>query len=347
MNSKCITNLKQEFIFDDDRPFESAHASTVVKMPNGKVLVAWFGGSAEKAPDVAIWSSVNENGVWLPPVIVADVPNIAHWNPVLFVADTGEIMLFYKVGSEISSWKTFIKTSGDCGGTWSAAEELVVGDETGGRGPVKNKPIRLHDGTILAPASVEGESWQAFVDISKDEGKTWSKSELVPVRHANYSVVHLPYEKHRLYGKGVIQPTLWQDGNNEVHMLLRSTSSRIFRSDSKDGGNTWTCAYDTGLPNNNSGLDLDCLPDGTLVLVYNPRENLPNYYKGPRTPLIVSISKDNGVSFEPVLTLETGSGNYSYPAIICTNTNEVFITYTWNREKIAFCSFKLNLKSGR
>ena len=39
-------------------------------------------------------------------------------------------------------------------GKWTAPIELVKGD-IGGRGPVRNKPIRLSNGTIAAPSSIE------------------------------------------------------------------------------------------------------------------------------------------------------------------------------------------------
>ena len=51
-------------------------------------------------------------------------------------------------------------------------------------------------------------------------------------------MVDRPYDRHNIYGKGAIQPTLWEDQNGLVHMFLRTTSSRIFRSDSSDGGRT-------------------------------------------------------------------------------------------------------------
>lgn len=64
------------------------------------------------------------------------------------------------------------------------------------------------------------------------------------------------------HGRGVIQPTLWESSPGTVHMLLRSTEGSIYRSDSTDGGVSWCPPYDTGLPNNNSGIDLDRLPNG-------------------------------------------------------------------------------------
>lgn len=336
-------NLVREFIAGEDKAFDSGHASTLVQLGDGNILAAWFGGSWEKGSDVAIWAARRITGVWEAPRKLADVRGVAMWNPVLFQKEDGGVILFYKVGATIPVWKTWFMESYDNGKTFSEPKELVEGDESGGRGPVKNKPIRLKDGTVLAPASLEGETWDAFVDISKDDCKTWERSAFVPLRRAsvNPQMLHRPYDKHYIYGKGVIQPTLWQDEAGDVHMLLRSTSARIFRSDSTDGGQTWCTAYDTGLPNNNSGIDLVKRKDGMLVLVYNPRENLPNYYKGPRTPLAVAVSKDNGAHFEEVCLLENTQGHFSYPAVICNDRNEIMITYTWNRENIVFVKLEL------
>ncbi len=343
-----ITNYVQEMIAGDDKPFDSAHASTLLEVENGGVLAAWFGGSWEKGADVAIWTARRIDGKWSIPVKVRDERGVAMWNPVLFRKNDGTIILFYKVGNTISGWATYYVESADEGKTFGEPAELVPGD-AGGRGPVKNKPIRLSNGTVLAPASLEGELWDCFVDISHDDCKTWTKSEFVPLKRvsiqnkgvANTQMIDRPYDKHYIYGKGIIQPTLWEDEEHNVHMLCRSTSSRIFRSDSMDGGKTWNLAYDTGLPNNNSGIDLVRCKDGKLVLVYNPRENLPNYYKGPRTPLAVAVSKDNGDTFEIVKLLEEQRGDYCYPSVICTDKNQIMITYTAMRENIVFVSFEL------
>lgn len=116
-------------------------------------------------------------------------------------------------------------------------------------------------------------------------------------------------------------------------MLLRSTEGVIFRSDSIDGGQTWSLAYPTTLPNNNSGIDLVCLNSGLLALVYNPVQGYAT--DTIRTPLVVSFSKDNGESWGNEIVLEDNPGEYSYPAIVCMG-NDLFITYTWKRERIAF-----------
>ena len=114
-------------------------------------------------------------------------------------------------------------------------------------------------------------------------------------------------------------------------MLMRSSCGRICRSDSEDGGRTWAPVRKTELPNNNSGIDLARLDDGTLALAFNPVSG----DWAPRTPLSVALSTDNGETWPRRLDVETGEGEYSYPAIIPT-AGGVALTYTWRRERIAF-----------
>lgn len=326
-----IKIINKEFIFEQEKFFPQCHASTLALLENGDIVASWFGGTHEKHPDVAIWLSRRQNGKWSDPVKIADKENIPCWNPVLFNSPQGKLFLFYKVGKTIPNWKTMVMTSDDGGFTWSEPKELVEGD-IGGRGPVRCKPIVLSNGAWLAPASIETwKSWDAFVDMSMDNGETWIKSEFIPIDHK------------KLKGKGIIQPTLWESEPGKVHMLLRSTEGFIYRSDSNDFGVTWSPAYPTELPNNNSGIDLIKMDNGILVLVYNPVSG--NWAE--RTPIVCSISKDNGHTWEQKLILDKNhnpksreDGEFSYPAIIGKGDN-VYISYTWRRKSIAFYELKL------
>ena len=62
--------VKSEFIFEH-APFPSCHAATLAETKSG-LVAAWFGGTAERNPDVCIYVSRNENGKWTAPVAVAD-----------------------------------------------------------------------------------------------------------------------------------------------------------------------------------------------------------------------------------------------------------------------------------
>jgi predicted neuraminidase len=130
---------------------------------------------------------------------------------------------------------------------------------------------------------------------------------------------------------GVIQPTLWESSPGKIHMLLRSTRGYIYRSDSDDYGRTWRPAYATRLPNNNSGIDLVALEDGRLVLAFNPIGG--NW--GRRHPISLAWSGDGGATWERLVDLENGEGEFSYPALIA-DAGSLHLTYTWNRRNIVY-----------
>jgi predicted neuraminidase len=311
--------MKSEPLFGDTRPFASCHASSLAKTPYNKdnYLAVWFGGTHEKHPDVGIWMAERDavDG-WTTPRLLAKINDEAHWNPVIF-APAGELHVWFKVGPTIGGWRTFTMTSQD-GKTGSEPCELVPGDTSGGRGPLKNKPIALQSGAWMAGASHEVGGWNAFVDRSEDEGKTWQRSE------------YLSKDAAVIHGKGVIQPTLWESAPGAVHMLLRSTCGAVCRSDSLDAGRSWSPIYPTIIPNNNSGLDIVRLVDGTLVLCCNPTAG------SERFPLSLLVSTDNGETWTGRLDLETEPGEYSYPAIIADGPESVAVTYTWKRKRIVF-----------
>lgn len=311
---------KRSFVFGDHRPFPQCHASTLVRLQNGGFLVASFGGTEEKDDDVGIWLSKGDGKTWSKAVEIAKLRNDAHWNPVLFQSPEGKVFLYFKVGKTIPKWETWVMTSEDNGQTWSDAYELVTGDR-GGRGPVRNKPIILSNGTWLAGASHEEGQWDAFVDWSEDRGATWQQS------------AYLQVDRSELTGEGIIQPTLWESTPGKVHMLIRSSAGAVYRSDSEDYGKTWSPAYRTALPNPNSGIDLTKLDDGTLALLYNPDGK--NW--GSRGTLLLAFSFDNGGTWPKTVEIEKDNeeSEFSYPAIIHWD-DHLALTYTWQRKDIVF-----------
>lgn len=328
--------------------FNNCHASTVVVLPDGEKLVAFFGGEREGAGDVAIWLvRGNDNGFAAPERRFAE-DGLAHWNPVL-LNDGNTVWIFYKVGPTVHTWTTRWSVSHDGGRSWSDPVELVAGDKTP-RGPVKNKLLVMSNGSWLAPASIETETvWDAFADLSDDKGASWNRVD-IPFAH------RLPDEKPEEGGvwsglaenalwetdpakvfawDGVIQPSAWESAPGKVHMMMRSTRGFIYRSDSDDFGKSWSQACPTSVVNNNSGIDV-AATGGTLALVYNP--NGGNW--GRRSPLSLALSHDNGASFNRKLDLETEEGEFSYPAIIAQG-KELHVVYTHNRKSIVYCHLVL------
>ena len=319
----------QEFIFTS-APFPSAHASTIVELRNGDLLAAWFGGTAEGAPDTAIWASRRVAGKWSAPFELVREPNIACWNPVLFHSADSKLWLYYKFGPNARTWTGARLVSSDEAHTWSQPEHLPAGL----LGPIKDKPLVLHDGTIVSGTSVESySSWAAWIDRSTDNGNTWTKFGpiTVPSQSARSSQTTQSEQV-----SGIIQPTIVPLGKKHLRLYARSTSDigRICIADSFDNGLTWTQARSSDLPNPNSGIDAVALRDGRVVLIYN------NTTTG-RTPLNLAVSTD-GEHFKIFSTLEDQPGEYSYPAIIQGKAGELDVTYTWNRKRIRFTTVPLS-----
>lgn len=329
--NKSNSVSQKDYLFEEGKFFDQCHASTLIRLQTGEFLVAWFAGTKEGNDDVGIWMTRGRFGHWDKPVEIAKIDSVAHWNPVLFQAPDGSIFLFFKVGEKISFWETWVKYSVDDGRTWSDAEELISEDR-GGRGPVRNKPIMISDGTLIAGASNENGSWNVFFDLSRDIGKTWKATPYIEINRKDFK------------GKGIIQPTLWESSPGNIHALLRSTDGFIYRTDSRDFGKTWSLAYRTALPNPNSAIDLVKVPDGSLILACNS----DNVNWGSRSELVLMKSTDNGETWKKMATIEHHEGSeessqekneekkheYSYPAIISYG-DSIVLTYTWNRKRIA------------
>lgn len=346
-NSLCLVE-KNTIFPENGSAFSQCHASTIIILPNGDKLVAFFAGTKEGHSDTAIWISRQASGEWLAPVKVIDEPMLPHWNPVLYY-ELGKIWLFYKVGSDVQQWVTKIVVSNDLGYLWSSHQFLVEGS-TAPRGPVKNKLIQLSNGEWIAPNSIETDCyWDVLVDKSTDSGVSWNES-LVPCDHQPTLRVSddMPLWQGLMDGAlweteeetvfkwdGVIQPTLWESSPGHVHMLMRSTRGAIYRSDSNDWGNSWCEVYATELPNNNSGIDATSSDNGIITLVYNPIAG--NW--GARTPISIAQSRDNGETWVKMMDLEVSQGEYSYPAIIY-HEGYFHVTYTSNRKTIVYHCFK-------
>ena len=313
------TIVKSEFIYET-APFPSCHASTIAETKSG-LVAAWFGGTAERNPDVCIYVSRNENGKWSAPVAVADGVGFATnrlptWNPVLFQPANEPLLLFYKVGPSPATWWGMMMISTNNGKTWSVPVRLPDGI----LGPIKNKPVQLTNGDILSPVSVEGDGgWSVHFERSRDGGKTWSATP--PVNNSKEI--------------GAIQPSILFHNDNQLQAIGRTKNDKLFEIWSDDGGATWGQMTLANLPNPNSGTDAVTLRDGRQLLVYNHNTRAGSNNKG-RSPLNVAISKD-GKNWLAALVLENdpnAPSGFAYPAVIQTSDGLVHITYTWERRRI-------------
>ena len=352
-------------------PTAMCHGSCLTALPNGSLLCVWFGGSREGASDTEIYYAVGKPRYtavkdqkkdnvreyihdgrvndtlsvscdWTEPVRITDMPE-ACWNPVLLVQHE-HVLLFFKTGNKIADWKTMVMLSRTDPVYWGHPRPLVPGDSTGGRGPVRTKPVILPSGRICAGGSVERGEWQSFCDYSDNYGITWNRTALMGL---NLLALNLPkaggevmeklpdtsdlppLSSQSFNGRGVIQPVLWQD-KGRLHMYMRSTEGYIYSSVSDDEGKHWTDPQPTELYNNNSGFDVIRTPGGRLFMACNPVRG--NW--GARTPLALFMGREDGSRWEMFLRLEKGKGEFSYPSLTYT-FNGLWVSYTYDRKNIA------------
>jgi predicted neuraminidase len=330
--------LHAQPIFEPNPAAPSCHAATIVEAAPGVFLAAWFAGTYEGHPDVAIWLARCEGGAWNDPVKIADEPDVPHWNPLLFRDKKDTLWLFYKIGLSVPTWTGVYRKFRDGGKSWSALVMLPAGLI----GPAKNKPITLSNGDILCGTSNETwRSWACWVEASSDGGQSWTRhGPIVAPGAGKYEagqekVVSAVWDEASgklllpQHFSGVIQPTLWEYPPGRVKMLMRSTQQVgcVCASLSDDYGRTWSPAERVPIPNSNSGLDAVRLQDGRIVLVCNPvREG--------RTPLSVLVSEDNGATWPRRIDLETLPGEYSYPSVIQAEDGRVHVVATHQRVQI-------------
>lgn len=350
-------------------PTAMCHGSCLTALPNGSLLCVWFGGSREGAADTEIYYSVGrprysvkrdkeqdryrdhihdrhvEEAIsvtceWTEPICVTNMPE-ACWNPVLLVQHE-HVLLFFKTGNRIADWKTMVMLSRADPIYWGQPRPLVAGDSSGGRGPVRTKPVILPSGRICAGGSLERGDWLSFCDYSDTYGISWNRSALLGLNLLNLPdegeaapetpldpELLPPISSQSFNGRGVIQPVLWQD-KGRLHMYMRSTEGYIYSSVSDDEGQHWTNPQQTELYNNNSGFDVIRTPGGRLFMACNPVKG--NW--GARTPLALFMGREDGSRWEMFFRVEKGEGEFSYPSLTYT-FNGLWVSYTYNRENIA------------
>ena len=322
------------------------HASNLLLTADKTLLAACFGGPFEGSQQTRIYLQRRACGAerWSEPYVLQDALPLPHWNPVLYQRLDGSILLTYRVGENIHSWESFYALSADDGLSWSF-KGLLVPEDPVNRASSRCHFLRSRAGLLLAPSSSEKEINRVFIDYSRDDGLTWTRTAPLGISLAAETAIDRDHRRIQVSeqsyaNRGVIQPTLWEDRQGVVHMYTRSSESAIYHAQSFDGGVTWTALRATSLPNNNSGIDLLNPGSDELILACNPVAS--NW--GPRTPLALLFSPDNGAHWERALNVETADGEYAYPSLIAGEaTDEILLSYTHNRRHIALLTLRFTI----
>jgi len=320
------TDLRTEVVipFDANAPGPYRHPCMFDELDNGDLYVVYYGGAGEYEGDTAVFGFRKPQGspTWTRPRIIADTPGLSEGNAVIWQAPDDTVWLFYltRYGETWSTSRIKYKTSRDGGHTWS--DPRLLSFEEGLM--VRAHPIVLQNGDYLLPVYHEpghdtefggADSTSLFFRYDM-KTKTWAETNRVRSRIGN------------------IQPAVVQIDENFLVAYSRRGGGYgpmkdgfLVRSESRDGGYTWSRGEDSPFPNPNAAADLIKLRNGHLLQVYNHNN------EGRRMPLTVAVSDDNDRTWKFRRDIVTGQGTAAYPTAVQANDGKIHIMYTSHQRR--------------
>lgn len=321
----------------------------------GNLSCLWFGGSLEGKSDISIYRSALVGNRWTAAEQLSDDPERSEQNPVQFAAPDGRELVFHTAqqGGDQDACIVRLREPGH------APRALDLPRGTFVRGPVHVRS----DGAWLLPlfrcVPRPGARWigaddTAALAISQDAGETWRTVE-VP---GSVGCVHM---------------TLVPLGADRMAAFFRRRQAdHVYRTQSEDGGESWSVPVATDVPNNNSSISVVRLRDGRFAMACNPvnaqmhpdrRASLydelgsdarPNATGGctpiwgvARAPLSLCLSEDEGRSFPVRHIIDDSPGTclsndsldgrnreLSYPSLLEREDGTIELAYTYFRRAI-------------
>lgn len=220
---------------------------------------------------------------------------------------TGEIALFYLRKNSTDDCIPMMRLSTDEGRTWGEAIACIM-DKKGYFVLNNDRVIQLPNGRLMlavAQHNVPGGEFTGkgilYSYFSDDKGQTWHSSSMVPNPH------DITFQ----------EPGLIHLKDNSLLMVIRSDAGTQCFSKSIDGGKTWGPAFRSALVSPVSPATIERIPGtGDLLAVWNHNLSTDEAISKQRTPLNIAISRDEGVSWEKVRTIEDDpDGWYCYTAM--------------------------------
>jgi hypothetical protein len=221
--------------------------------------------------------------------------------------NNGEIALFYLRKNSLTDCRPMLRISADEGRSWS--EEIsCIADRVGYFVLNNDRVIQLENGRLIAPVSLHAAPDMEWSDIgriqayhSDDNGRSWKAGE----------------EAANPDGETLQEPGVVALKDGRIMMFMRNNSGFQYISFSSDGGASWSPARPGNIPSPRSPASIERIPStGDLLMVWNNNGGKDPAIAGKRTPFNTAVSKDEGITWQHIRTLEDDpDGWYCYTAI--------------------------------
>lgn len=327
LSSPASAELLIKRVFGPETPGgRYKHPASIAELSNGDLYIAYYGGEGEYQGDTAVYGSRLPKGTseWTLPQRIADTPDRADGNGVIWQEPGGATWLFYVVryGETWSDSVIKYKYSKDNARTWTDSELLSF--EKGMM--VRSQPILLANGDFLLPIyhetgndkeSVGPDSASLFARFHQ-KTKVWTFSNHVHSRMGNIQPSVVPIDEKHLIA-------FCRRGGGYGPL----PDGFIVKTESHDGGTTWSAGVDTEFPNPNAAVDLIRLKNGHLVMIYNHNN------QGARNPLTMRVSRDNGKTWpETRDVVNNPKDEAAYPFMIQTTDGRIQGVFTSSKRSV-------------
>jgi len=291
---------------------QHVHGSTVVELPNGDLLAAWFQGSGERwADDVAIMGARLKAGEesWSKIFIMADVPGFPDINPILFIDSKCKLwLMWYTVIA--NQWETSLPKYRISKNYMMRGDPAERGIQPGDRF-VKSveRQIKEYIEYISKSNSISAlvsrslaDRWKAEL-LAKARGENMTRKGRLVDSSGQSTEQQLGYPYFRRMGWQTKNKAVIVDENRIIVPFYSDGFSFSLMAITDDGGKNWQFSEPLVAPGNIQP-SIAKKADGTLVAYM--RDNGP-----PPQRLHVSTSADKGLTWSPVRDSELpnpGSG---------------------------------------
>lgn len=321
-------------IFEGRTPNKLCCDTTLRAMPDGSwVMVMLGGGDAEPRPqnDLFLSRSTDEGRTWGPMTRIA--VGLKEKDPARALVPTeltvygGECRLFFaNHDGRFRDWTTWYVSSTDSCRTWTAPRPVpdAIHHSTFVRGSIlkRNGELVIPYQHYLSPDGPTNP--RNGVMISADKAKTFQL----------YGDIRISEDDAY---RGFAENTVVELPGNRMAMLIRADKlgGVLFRSDSADGGLTWSKATPTDIPNPGSKVTMYSLGAEAVALLHNPNPK-------ERNPLALWVSFDGLKTWPYQRVLSSAPGRLNYPdGFVSADRKYLHFAYDENRYRAIYYGARL------